>query len=88
MYILGRENNASVLEFFLNLWNRSRNRVVVPARICKRLCSPEIDSEESIRPANVVWRAGTKNRVVVPARQAGNRFLSSLKGLKSRAQAT
>jgi hypothetical protein len=34
-----------------------------------------IDSEESISPAYVVWRAGTKNRVVVPACQAGNRYL-------------
>jgi hypothetical protein len=41
-----------------------------------------IDSEESISPAYVVWRAGTKNRVVVPARQAGNRYLVSLKDLR------
>jgi hypothetical protein len=39
------------------------------------LWSPGIDSEESIPPASVAWRAGTTNRVVVPARQAGNRFL-------------
>jgi hypothetical protein len=44
------------------------------ARICKRLRSPGIDSEESIGPAYVTWRAGTTSRVVVPARQAGNRF--------------
>ncbi len=31
------------------------------------------------------WRAGTSNRVVLSARQAGNRFLGSLKGLKIRA---
>jgi hypothetical protein len=55
------------------------------ARICKRLFSPEIDSEESIQPAYVAWRAGTTNRVVVPARQAGNRFLGSFKGLQIRA---
>ncbi len=48
-------------------------------RICKRL------SEESIPPAYVPWRTGTTNRIVVAARQAGNRFLSSLKGLKIRA---
>ncbi len=41
----------------------------------KRWRSPGIDSEESIKPANVSWRAGTSNRVVVPARQA--RFLGS-----------
>ncbi len=32
-----------------------------------------------------IWRAGTINRVVVKARQAGNRFLGSLKGLQIRA---
>jgi hypothetical protein len=37
------------------------------ARICKRLWSPEIDSEESIQLAYVAWRAGTTNKVVVPA---------------------
>ncbi len=31
------------------------------------------------------WRAGTSNKVVVPARQAGNRSLGSLKGLQIRA---
>ncbi len=54
------------------------------ARICKRLWSPGIDSEESIPPAYVVWRAGKTNRVVVPAREDGN-FLGSLKGLQIRA---
>ncbi len=48
------------------------------ARICKRLRSP-------IPPAYVAWRANTTNMVVVPARQAGNRFLGSLKGLQIRA---
>ncbi len=36
------------------------------ARICKRLWSPGIDSEESIPPAYAAWRAGTTNRVAVP----------------------
>jgi hypothetical protein len=49
------------------------------ARICKRLRSPGIDS------ACVVWRANTTNRVFVPARQAGNRFLGTLKGLQIQA---
>jgi hypothetical protein len=40
------------------------------ARICKRLRSPEIESKESIRPGYVTWGAVTRNRVVVPARQA------------------
>jgi hypothetical protein len=37
--------------------------------------------------ACVAWRAGTTNRVVVAARQAGNRFLGSLKGLQIRSLA-
>jgi hypothetical protein len=44
------------------------------ARICKRLCrlwSPGIDSSEPIPPTSVAWRAGTINRVVVPARSLG-----------------
>ncbi len=56
------------------------------ARICKRLRSPGIDSEESILSAYLAGRTGTTNMVVVPARQAGNRFLGSLKGLQIRAQ--
>jgi hypothetical protein len=43
--------------------------------LCKCLLSPEIDSDESIPPACEVWQAGTINRVVVLARQSGNRFL-------------
>jgi hypothetical protein len=35
--------------------------------------------------AYVPWRAGTTYRVVVPVRQAGNRFLGFLKGLQIRA---
>ncbi len=35
--------------------------------------------------AYVAWRAGTTNRVVVPPRQTGNRFLGSLGGLQIRA---
>ncbi len=44
-------------------------------------------AQKSIQPAYVpvAWRAGKTNRVVVPARQAGNRFLGSLKGLQIRA---
>ncbi len=42
-------------------------------------------AQEPIPPAFVAWRAGERIRVVVPARQAGNRFLGSLKGLQIRA---
>ncbi len=42
-------------------------------------------TQESIPPAYVAWRVGTSNRVVVLGRQAGNRFLGSLKGLQIRA---
>jgi hypothetical protein len=58
------------------------------ARNGKRLRRPGIDSEDSIPTAYVAWRAGTTNRVVVPARQAGNRYLGSLKGLQIRALST
>jgi hypothetical protein len=59
------------------------------ARISKLLWSPGIDSNESIPPAYVAWRAGTTNKVVAPVRKAGNRFMDSLKGLQMRAlQAT
>ncbi len=44
-------------------------------------------AQESIPPAYVVWQAETTKRVLEPARQAGNRFLGSLKGLQIRAQA-
>ncbi len=49
------------------------------ARIFKRLGSPGIDSEESIPPIYVAWRESTTSRVDIPAPQAGNRFLGSLK---------
>ncbi len=35
----------------------------------------------SVANPNVAWQVGTINRVVTLARQAGNRFLGSLKGL-------
>jgi hypothetical protein len=41
------------------------------------------DCEESIPPAYVAWRAGLPNRVVVPAHQAGNRFLGFSKDLQT-----
>ncbi len=56
------------------------------------ICRPEPvfvnvnGAQESISPAYVTWLAGTKNRVVVPARQAENRFLVSLKGPQIPAQ--
>jgi hypothetical protein len=59
------------------VWNRSYD-VEPRARICKRFWSPEIDSKELIQPTYVAWRAGTTNRVVVPARRAENRFLGYL----------
>ncbi len=65
----------------------SQRESITWARICKRLGSPGIDSKEPIPPAyNVAWGAGTSNRVVIQARQAGNRFLGSLKALQIRAQ--
>jgi hypothetical protein len=56
---------------------------VYRARICKRLWSPGIKSDESVPPAYVAWWTGATNRVVVLARRSGNRFLGSLKGLQN-----
>jgi hypothetical protein len=53
----------------------AENRV----RFYKRLRSPGIDSKEAIR------QPMKPNRFVLPARQAGNQFLGSLKGLQIRA---
>jgi hypothetical protein len=64
----------------------STNALVARACICKRFRGPGIDSEEAIPPAYVAWRASTINRVIIPARQARNRFLGFLKGLQIRAQ--
>jgi hypothetical protein len=55
------------------------------AHICKLLWSQGIVSEESKPPAYVAWQAGTTKRVFVPARQDGNQFLGTLKGLQIRA---
>ncbi len=55
---LGHNITRNSALYFLHSW----------ARICKCLRSPGIDSKESIPPAYVAWRAGTSNRVVVPAR--------------------
>ncbi len=46
------------------------------------LKSLKIRAQESIPPAYVAERVGTINRVVVPAHQAGNQYLGSLKGSK------
>ncbi len=59
--------------------------ITTTARICKRLWSLGIDSEESISLAHVAWGASMTIRIFVPARQAGNRYLGSLKGLQIRA---
>jgi hypothetical protein len=67
--------------------NRFQGMNSARARICKRLRRPGIDSEDSIPPAYIAGRAGTTIRVVVPAREAVNRFLGSFKGgLQIRAQ--
>ncbi len=71
-------NSSCVSPFLLiaECWGLCVDR----ARICKRLRRPGIDSEDSSPPVYVSWRSGMKNRVVVSPRQAGNRFLGSLKG--------
>jgi hypothetical protein len=73
----------------INQWRWTLSDPQYRARICKRLWSPGINSEEPtvcIPPAYAAWQACTTNRFVLPARQAGNRFLGSLKGLQIRAQ--
>jgi hypothetical protein len=52
---------------------------------CKLLRSPGMDSKESILPAYLAWWAGTSNMGCRTARQSGNRWLGSLKGLQIRA---
>ncbi len=54
--------------------------VVCRAHICKHLRGPGVDSEESILPTYVAWRAGTTNRVGVPAHQAWESIPGLLKG--------
>jgi hypothetical protein len=58
---------------YVNRFFRDSHWLEIWARICNRLWSPGIDSEKSISSAYVARRAGTKNRVVVLARQTGNR---------------
>ncbi len=65
------------VHFRQHFWNLSHE--TVPLR------SPEIDYKILIPPSYVAWWASTSNRVVVPARQVGNRFLGSIKGLPIRA---
>jgi hypothetical protein len=62
--------NKTVSELYNSLWGLETVGPYRPigASICKCLRSPGIDSKESIPPAYVAWRAGTSNRVVVPAR--------------------
>jgi hypothetical protein len=71
-------NRFEKKSFFYREWDQIHQSATQKsrARICKRLRSPGIDSKETISPAHVAWRAGTSNRVIVPARQAGNRFLT------------
>jgi hypothetical protein len=58
----------------------------VPVRQTEPGFVNDYGAEESIPPHYVARGAATTNRVVVPARQAGNRFLGSLKGLQIQAQ--
>jgi hypothetical protein len=67
--------------FFSDLWLLLLSKL---ARIGKSLRRPGVDSKEPIPPAYVAWRSGTSNKVVALARQAGNQFPGSLKGLQIR----
>ncbi len=87
-------SNADFLSWFNAFYSKLFHQIPLCRRMWglnqspyfKRLWRPGIDSEESIPPACVARRAGSTNRVVVPARQHENRFLRSLKGLQIRAQ--
>jgi hypothetical protein len=59
-------------------WGSSRQDIP-ESKFFKRVRSRKIDSEESIPPNHAAWRPSTLNMLVVPDRQAGNRFLCSLK---------
>jgi hypothetical protein len=89
-----RQRFLCTLMQFIELGNGPWRRLFVHliaekprVRICARLWSPGIDSEESIPLVYVSWWAGTTSRIVVPARQAGNRFLGTLQGVQIRALA-
>ncbi len=75
MRVENGQNSAGIFKLFRSSGIDSKGLIppvnVARARICKRLWSPGIDSEESTPPGYVVWRAGTTNRVAVPARQSG-----------------
>jgi hypothetical protein len=75
------DKSANLVENYPCLFSNGRLHKLEPVLV------NAYGAQESIPPAYLVWRAGTSNRVVVPARQAGNRFLGSLKGLHIRAQA-
>jgi hypothetical protein len=75
---------TNIKHTFVRSYPEKRTR----ARICKRLRRPGIDSEDSIPPACVAWRAGTTHRVVVQARQAVipgllQRFTNTSSGVRS-----
>jgi hypothetical protein len=55
---------------FLSFMEPSTKRGSLLIRIWNHLRSPGIDSEDSIPPAYVAWRAGTTKRVIVPGRHA------------------
>ncbi len=55
-------------------WGGRGTRLQHSLMICETRSLSYI-SQKSIPPAYVAWRASTTNRVVVPARQAGKRFL-------------
>ena len=63
-------DTGGLILFCLGFWFLHMVWPWTRARVCKRLRSPGIDSEESIPPAYVAWRPDTTNRVIVPGRQA------------------
>jgi hypothetical protein len=82
-YMLGRQcTTATHIDGGLTISIREiyhipEEKAKTRAQICKRLRRPGIDTKESIPPTSEMWRADTSKRIVVPPRQAGNRFLGS-----------
>ncbi len=79
-YMVKRNFKACILSFYFISISPNSNATH------SRILSPWLGYEHRnrFRQPMVSWRAGMTKRVVVQARQAGNRFLGSLKGLQLR----
>jgi hypothetical protein len=74
------EANRKTVMSIISVMSQISIILLYRARICERLRSLGIDSDKLIPPAYVAWRQVQQIGCCVPALQAGNRFLVSLKG--------